>query len=108
MKIFVVPLLILILALGAISAPRTTLAQSANRGSAELSDALSRLKNNPRYYGRILGTHLRKSGKNYVYEVRILRPDDSVIIVFISAKTGGVIGDSERNNGKSRGKKKKS
>lgn len=96
MKILIVPILIFLLALGSFSVPQTAFAQSASKSSAELSKALSRLKKNPRYYGRILGTHLRRSGKNYVYEVRILRPDDSVIVVFISPQTGGVIGDSER------------
>ncbi len=96
MNKLIVPILVFLLALGTLSVPHTSFAQSANKNSAELSRALSRLKNNPRYYGRILGTHLRRSGKNYVYEVRILRPNDTIIVVCISPKTGGVMGDSER------------
>lgn len=107
MKKFIVPVLIAFLTLGAFTSPEIAHAQSARSNSVDLSAALSRLQNNPRYYGRVLGTHLRKSGRNYVYEVRILRPDDSVVIVFISPKTGGVIGDSERSSGKSRSKKQK-
>lgn len=106
MKKFIVPVLIAFLTLGVFSAPETASAQSARSNSVDLSAALSRLQNNPKYYGRVLGTHLRKSGKKYVYEVRILRPDDSVVIVFISPKTGGVIGDSERSSRKTRKKKK--
>lgn len=93
--------LVLGLFLGIFGSPDVIFARTQKANSAALSDALSRLKNNPRYEGRVLGTHLRRSGKNYVYEVRILRPDDSVIVVFISSKTGGVIGDSERDQGTS-------
>ncbi len=107
MKKLVVPVLLLVLALGGVCSPGLARAQVAQANSAELSGALKRLRNNPRYYGKVLGTHLRGSGKNYVYEVRILRPDDSVIVVFISPKTGGVIGDSERGSGKSGRKNKK-
>lgn len=107
MKILAVSLLLLCFTVGAFGGPKSAQAQSVKRNSSEISSTLSRLQQNPRYQGRILGTHLRKSGKSYVYEVRILRPDDSVIIVFISPQTGGVIGDSERNGKKSRSKKKK-
>ncbi len=64
----------------------------------ELSAALSRLKNNPRYQGRILGTHIRRDNAGFQYEVRILRRDDRVILVYIDPETGGVIGDSERSS----------
>ncbi len=99
MKKFMRLCLLFWFALGIFVAPDIASARSEKTNSADLSNALSRLKNNPRYSGRILGTHLRKSGKDYVYEVRILRRDDSVIVVFISSKTGGVIGDSERSRG---------
>lgn len=70
-------------------------AQNAVR---DISDSLSRLKNNPRYDGRVLGTHLRRDGSGYLYEVRILRRrDDRVILVYIDPETGGVVGDSERS-----------
>ncbi len=68
----------------------------AQGGSGDISLALSRLKNNPRYQGRILGTHLKRGSGQYLYEVRILRPDDRVILVYIDPETGGVVGDSER------------
>lgn len=63
---------------------------------AEIAGALARLKNNPRYRGRILGTHVMRDGPRYLYEVRILRPDDRIILVYIDPETGGVVGDSER------------
>ena len=79
------------------AAPVPALAQSyAQSGSGDISSALSRLKNNPRYQGRILGTHVKRGGGRYLYEVRILRPDDRVILVYIDPDTGGVVGDSER------------
>ncbi len=64
--------------------------------SRELSGALSRLKNNPRYRGRILGTHIKRNNGGFLYEVRILRRDDRIILVYIDPQTGGVVGDSER------------
>ncbi len=70
--------------------------------SGEIAGALSRLKNNPRYRGRILGVHVRQQRRGYVYEVRILRPDDRVILVYIDPATGGVIGDSERRRSNAR------
>ena len=70
----------------------------AQAPSPEISGALSRLKNNPRYQGRILGTHVKKRGQRFLYEVRILRPDDRVILVYIDPQTGGVVSDSERRN----------
>ena len=69
----------------------------AQSDSRVLTDAISRLKNNPRYDGRVLGTHVRRGSQGYVYEVRILRRDDEVIIVYIDPETGGVVGDSERS-----------
>jgi hypothetical protein len=61
----------------------------------DLSGTLSRLKNNPRYQGRILGTHIKRTNGGVLYEVRILRRDDRVILVYIDPETGGVVGDSE-------------
>ena len=68
----------------------------AQSGSPEIAGALSRLKNNPRYQGRILGTHVKRNSGRLLYEVRILRPDDRGILVYIDPRTGGVVGDSER------------
>jgi hypothetical protein len=80
--------------LGWIVAPGMAAAQS--RGG-DLGSALSRLKNNPRYDGRILGTHIVQRGGQSVYEVRVLRRDDRIILVYIDPQTGGVVGDSERS-----------
>ena len=66
----------------------------AQARSGDLAGSLSRLKNNPRYGGRILGTHIVNRGGKRLYEVRILRPDDRVILVYIDPRTGGVVGDS--------------
>ena len=76
---------------------------AAQSRSPGLGASLSRLQNNPRYQGRILGTHVVRRQSRQLYEVRILRPDDRVILVYIDPKTGGVVGDSERNRaGKNR------
>lgn len=88
--------LTLVLTAGAasVSAPADAVAQDRSR---ELSQSLSRLQNNPRYRGRILGTHIRETDRGFLYEVRILRRDDRVILVYIDPRTGGVVGDSERS-----------
>ena len=70
-------------------------AYAQDRGG-DVAGALSRLKNNPRYQGRILGTHVKRDRGRVLYEVRILRPDDRIILVYIDPETGGVIGDSDR------------
>ena len=75
-----------------------TLAQA---GSGDLSGALSRLKSDPRYQGRILGTHIVSQSGRRVYEVRILRPDDRIILVYIDPRTGSVVGDSASRNNRS-------
>ena len=51
-----------------------------------------------RYQGRVLGTHIRRQGNRVLYEVRILRPDDRIILVYLDAETGGVVGDSEQSD----------
>lgn len=86
-------LLALILALGAatLTAP-DAFAQSRN---GDISGALERLKNNPRYRGDIIGTQVRRTGRGSLLEVQVLRRDDSVIVVYIDPRTGGVVGDSD-------------
>jgi hypothetical protein len=90
------PLLIALFILVWISAavPERAAAQGV---SGDITETLSRLKNNPRYRGRVLGTHIRRDGSRYLYEVRILRRDDRVILVYIDPETGGVVGDSEKS-----------
>ncbi len=83
-----------ILFLAVLAVPEPVAAQGASR---DIAETLSRLKNNPRYRGRVLGTHIRRNGGKYLYEVRILRRDDRVILVYIDPETGGVVGDSERS-----------
>jgi hypothetical protein len=78
-------------------APDGAWAQNASR---DIARTLDRLDNNPRYRGRILGTHLRDVRGRTLYEVRILRRDDSIVLVYIDPKTGGVVGDSERDAGR--------
>ena len=84
-------------------------AQSAPR---EILNSLSRLQNNPNYAGRVLSTQLRNSSRGPLYEVRILRSDDRVVIVYIDPRTGGVVGDTLRSGQKgkknrNKGRKKK-
>lgn len=89
-----------------VATPEKAPAQDASR---EIAETLSRLKNNPRYRGRVLGTHLRRDGRDVLYEVRILRRrDDRVILVYIDPETGGVVGDSERSRGFSKPDRKPS
>ena len=89
-----ISILALVLFLGALNSMNSI--AYAQSGPPEIAGALARLKNNPRYQGRILGTHAKPNGGRYLYEVRILRPDDRVILVYIDPQTGGVVGDSDR------------
>jgi hypothetical protein len=88
-------LLIIILTASLVPVPP---AAAQGRGS-DLSGALSRLQDNPRYQGRIIGTQIRRTERGALYEVQILRSDDRVIVVYIDPATGGVVGDSERRGG---------
>jgi len=90
----ILSILTLILLLGSLNSMNSRV--YAQSGSPEIAGALSRLKNNPRYQGRILGTHVKRDRGRLLYEVRILRPDDRVILVYIDPETGGVVGDSDR------------
>ena len=59
-----------------------------------LQRSLKRLEANPKYRGRVLGTRVVKTNGGRLVEVRILKPNDRVIIVYIDPATGGVVGDS--------------
>lgn len=59
-----------------------------------LQKSLKRLKNNPKYRGKVLGTRLVSTNQGQLVEVRILKQNDKIIIVYINPKTGGVVGDS--------------
>ncbi|MDH5749655.1 MAG: hypothetical protein OEY85_10140 [Rhodospirillales bacterium] len=59
--------------------------------------SLSNLQKNPKYRGRVLGTHVFRTGPDrdsYLYEVRILTPDDRVILVYVDPATGQVVRDT--------------
>ena len=64
--------------------------------SADLQASIARLKNNPDYRGKVLSTHIKQRGGRSVLEVRILKKNDRIVIVYIDPQTGGVIGDSIR------------
>lgn len=59
-----------------------------------LQESLRRLNANPRYRGKVLGTRVIRSSRGRLIEVRILRPNDRIILVFIDPRTGGVVGES--------------
>ncbi len=55
--------------------------------------AIGALGKNPKYRGRVLGTHVFRTGQgrdSFLYEVRILTPDDRVILVYVDPATGRV------------------
>ncbi len=87
-------ILALALALGAFTPTIPDAAAQSRNG--DISGALERLKNNPRYRGDIIGTQIRQTPRGALFEVQVLRRDDSVIVVYIDPRTGGVVGDSER------------
>lgn len=75
--------------------------------AADLQSSISRLKNNPNYRGKILSTHIRELNNRSIFEVRILKKNDRIVIVYIDPETGGVIGDSLEDSGKRKKNKKK-
>jgi len=100
-KIFLI-FMVFGLFVGTPAGPRDAQAQvRAQAGPGDLSGALSRLKSDPRYQGRILGTHIVSHSGRRVYEVRILRPDDRIILVYIDPRTGKVVGDSTSRKNRS-------
>jgi len=89
-----IPILALVVFLGGLNSINSGV--YAQSGPPDIAGTLSRLKNNPRYQGRILGTHVKETRGRYLYEVRILRPEDRVTLVYVDPQTGGVVGDSDR------------
>ncbi len=70
----------------------TAIAQ--NGRTMPLSDMLRQLQRNPDYAGRIVGAHTVRApdgGAAFLYEVRILAPDDRVLIVHLDPHTGAVV-----------------
>ena len=85
--------LVLALAL-ALLAPIGSPAAAQNGRSMPLSQMLGELQRDARYAGRIIGAHTVRApdgGSAYLYEVRILSPDDRVIIVYLDPRTGAVV-----------------
>ena len=69
-------------------------AAAQNDRTRPLSDLLSRLQRNSHYAGRIVGTHVIRppsGGQAFLYEVRILAPDDRIIVVYLDPRTGAVV-----------------
>ena len=69
-------------------------AAAQNDRSMPLSDMLRQLQRDSSYAGRIVGTHTVRAhdgGAAYLYEVRILSPQDRVIIVYLDPRTGAVV-----------------
>ena len=69
-------------------------AAAQNDRSMPLSEMLRQLQRDARYSGRIVGTHTLRAHNGasaYLYEVRILSPQDRVIIVYLDPRTGAVV-----------------
>ena len=84
--------LITLIALAGLLVPDPALAQRRNQPA--LFDALAELQRNPAYAGRIVGTHVVRApdgGSAFLYEVRILSPDDRIVIVYLDPETGRVV-----------------
>ncbi len=67
----------------------------AQNGSApDLLSILSQLQQNPAYAGQIVGTQAYRpdpQSDRVLYQVRILRPDDQIIVIYIDPATGQVV-----------------
>lgn len=66
----------------------------AQQGAPDLFTILSMLQRNPAYAGEVLTTqqyYPDRGSPNFLYEVRILKPDDSIVIVYIDPMTGQIV-----------------
>jgi hypothetical protein len=77
-------------------------ARPAHAGADQLQRAVSALQSLPKYSGKIIATHIRKRGREKVFEVRILRPNDTIVLVYIDPRSGEVLGDSVKSKKKNR------
>ena len=78
----------------AVLSPIAGPAAAQNDRTMPLSDMLRQLQRNASYQGRIIGAHTVRApdgGPAFLYEVRILSPDDRVVIVHLDPRTGSVV-----------------
>ena len=78
------------LVLAAIVAVGGAFAQNA----PDLFSILANLQRNPAFAGEVLTTqqyYPNPGSPRFLYEVRILRPDDSIVIVYIDPMTGQIV-----------------
>ena len=69
-------------------------AGSALAQAPDLFAILAQLQRNPRFAGQVLTTqqfYPEPGSGNFLYEVRILRPDDRIIIVYIDPMSGQIV-----------------
>ncbi|MEZ5668744.1 MAG: PepSY domain-containing protein [Alphaproteobacteria bacterium] len=80
------------LMLTALMAATPALAQQG--GAPDLFTILSNLQRNPAYQGEVLTTqpyYPRPGSPQFLYEVRILTPDDRIVIVYIDPMSGQIV-----------------
>lgn len=66
----------------------------AQQGAPDLFAILSALQQNPAYAGEVLTTqpyYPDPNSQRFLYEVRILRPNDQIVIVYIDPMTGQIV-----------------
>ena len=75
---------------------------AAQQGAPDLFAILSALQQNPAYAGQVLTTqpyYPDPNSQRFLYEVRILKPNDQIVIVYIDPMTGQIVstGGAGRN-----------
>jgi hypothetical protein len=64
------------------------------QNAPDLFSILANLQRNPAFAGEVLTTqqyYPNPGSPRFLYEVRILRPDDSIVIVYIDPMTGQIV-----------------
>jgi len=82
------------LLVGSVLAVAASVGAARAQNAPDLFSILANLQRNPAFAGEVLTTqqyYPNPGSPRFLYEVRILRPDDTIIIVYIDPMTGQIV-----------------